>query len=128
MNRERGVTLLLTTHDMSDIAQLCGRMMIIDRGTLIYDGSVGAIGERYGVERTLVVDLAEDEDVAGPLAVGAAQEVRADGPRRWLRFRREEVTAAELIATVSARYRIRDLTIEEPEIEGIVRRIYEEGV
>jgi ABC-2 type transport system permease protein len=49
-------------------------------------------------------------------------------PGRWLRFRRDETTAAELIAAVSARYRIRDLTIEEPEIESIVCRLYEEGL
>jgi len=53
--------------------------------------------------------------------------VQADGPRRWLRFQREEITAAALVAAVSARYHIRDLTIEEPEIESIVRRLYEEG-
>jgi ABC-2 type transport system ATP-binding protein len=80
------------------------------------------------VERTLVVDLAKDETLAGPLTVGPAKQVWADGPRRWLRFRHDETTAAELIAAVSARYRIRDLTIEQPEIESIVRHIYEEGL
>ncbi|HEY7907482.1 MAG TPA: hypothetical protein VIC60_01355, partial [Thermomicrobiales bacterium] len=65
---------------------------------------------------------------AGPLTGLPAEEVRADGLRRWLRFRRADVTAAELIALVSARYPIRDLTIEEPEIEDIVRRIYQEGL
>ena len=59
--------------------------------------------------------------------MGPAAQVRADGPRRWLRFRRDEITA-ELIAAVSARDRIRDLTVEEPEIEGIVRRVHEEGL
>ncbi len=126
INRTRAVTVLLTTHDMADIAYLCDRMMIIDHGHLLYDGSVAAIRDRFGTERTLVVDL--ETDVAGPLAGLPAQEVKADGLRRWLRFRRAEVTAAELIAAVSARYRIRDLTIEEPEIEDIVRRIYEEGL
>ena len=57
-----------------------------------------------------------------------ACEVRADGPRRWLRFNRDAVSAADLIAAVAARYRLRDLTIEEPEIEAIVRRIYENGL
>jgi ABC-2 type transport system ATP-binding protein len=128
MNRERGLTVLLTTHDMTDMAQLCQRMLLIDHGRLLYDGAVAAIRDRFGVERTLVVDLAEDETLDGPLHVGPAVQVRADGPRRWLRFRRDAITAAELIAAVSARYRIRDLTIEEPEIEGIVRRIYEEGL
>jgi ABC-2 type transport system ATP-binding protein len=128
LNRERALTVLLTTHDMTDIAQLCQRMLLIDHGRLLYDGAVAAIRDRFGVERTLVVDLAEDETLDGPLSVERAVQVRADGPRRWLRFRREETTAAELIAAVSARYRIRDLTIEEPEIEGIVRRLYEEGL
>jgi ABC-2 type transport system ATP-binding protein len=126
INRERGVTVLLTTHDMADIAHLCARMMIIDHGHLLYDGSVAAIRDRFGTERTLVVDLETDE--TGPLIGLPAEEIRVDGLRRWLRFRRADVTAAELIAAVSARYPIRDLTIEEPEIEDIVRRIYQEGI
>jgi len=128
LNQERALTVLLTTHDMTDIAQLCQRMLLIDHGRLLYDGAVAAIRDRFGVERTLVVDLAEDETLDGPLTVGPATQVRADGPRRSLRFRRDETTAAELIAAVSARYRIRDLTIEEPEIESIVRRLYEAGL
>jgi ABC-2 type transport system ATP-binding protein len=127
VNRERGVTVLLTTHDMADIAQLCRRILIIDHGRLLYDGSLDAIRERYGVERTLIVDLA-DESLTGPLALPGAQEVRAEGPRRWLRFRRDTTTAADLIAAVTACYPIRDLTLEEPDIEDIVRRIYESGV
>ena len=128
LNQKRDLTVLLTTHDMTDIVQLCQRMLLIDRGRLLYDGAVAAIRDRFGVERTLVVDLAEDERLDGPITVGTAVQVRADGPRRWLRFRRDQMTAAELIAAVSSRYHIRDLTIEEPEIEAIVRRIYEEGL
>jgi ABC-2 type transport system ATP-binding protein len=127
MNCKRGLTVLLTTHDMADLAHLCQRMMLIDHGRLLYDGTVAAMRDRFGTERTLVVDLAEDEIVEGPLQVPPATQVQADGPRRWLRFQREEITAAALVAAVSARYHIRDLTIEEPEIESIVRRLYEEG-
>ena len=125
INQERGVTVLLTTHDMDDISQLCKRMMIIDHGKLLYDGSVEAIRDRYGVERTLVVDLDGSEDIEGPLDLPGMTDIQRGGPRHWLRFRREEMTAAEAISTVTARYRIRDLTLEEPDIEGIVRRIYE---
>jgi ABC-2 type transport system ATP-binding protein len=126
INRTDGVTVLLTTHDMTDVEQLCSRLVIIDHGTLLYDGTLEGIRDSLGTERTLVVDL--DEDVAGPLIVPLAQEVRADGPRRWLQFNRLETTAAELIAEVAARYRLHDLTIEEPDIERIVRRIYEGGL
>jgi len=126
INREEGVTVLLTTHDMSDVEQLCSRVLIIDHGTLLYDGTLDEIRDRLGTERTLVVDLAED--VSGQVQVRGATEVRADGPRRWLQFNRLETTAAELIAEVAGRYPLRDLTIEEPAIETIVRRIYEYGL
>ena len=127
INQARQVTILLTTHDMADVEQLCSRLLIIDKGHLLYDGGLEAIRDRFGTERMLVVDLAEEASVEA-LQVPHARQVRADGPRRWLRFNRADTTAAELIATVAARYRLHDLTIEEPEIEAIVRRIYEEGI
>jgi ABC-2 type transport system ATP-binding protein len=123
------VTVLLTTHDMADVEQLCTRLLIIDHGRLLYDGGLEEIRDRLGRERTLVVDLAEDAPFPdGPLEVPYACEVRTTGPRRWLRFNRDDVSAADLIASVASRYRLRDLTIEEPEIEAIVRRIYENGI
>jgi ABC-2 type transport system ATP-binding protein len=124
INRERGVTLLLTTHDMVDIERLCSRMMIIDHGRVIYDGSLEAIKDRFGGERTVVVDLEEEE---APLTVAGAAVTRVEGPRQWLRFQRSRTTAADVISAVAASARIRDLTVEEPEIEDIVRRIYEAG-
>ena len=126
INRRDGATVLLTTHDMADVEQLCSRVLIIDHGTLLYDGTLDGIRDRLGTERTLVVDLADD--VVGELSVPGAVEARADGPRRWLQFNRQDTTAAELIADVAQRYPLRDLTIEEPDIEVIVRRIYEEGL
>ncbi len=129
INQERGVTVLLTTHDVADLEQLCSRLLIIDQGRLLYDGSLDEIRERFGGERTLVVDLA-DGSLADTTAleVAGASEVRADGPRRWLRFSRRALTAPDLIAAVAARYPVQDLAIEEPSIEEIIRHIYEEGM
>jgi ABC-2 type transport system ATP-binding protein len=123
-NNERGVTVLLTTHDLADIERLCSRLLILDRGRVIYDGSIERLIERYGEERTLVVDL---EEPAPPLEVDGARVVRVEGPRQWLRFRRGETSAAQLTAEVAARARLVDLAIEEPDIEDVVRRIYVEG-
>jgi ABC-2 type transport system ATP-binding protein len=121
VNRERGVTVLLTTHDLADIERLCERMLIIDHGRVIYDGGIEQLLALHGAERTLVVDL---EEPAPPLQLEGARVERVDGPRQWLRFRREEVSAAELVAAVAERAPIVDLAIEEPDIEDVVARIY----
>lgn len=123
INQERGTTILLTTHDLADVEKLCRRVMIIDHGQLLYDGGLAALQERFGGKRELVVDLAEsyvDVTIAGAEVV-AYHELRVT-----YQFAREEVTASELIGRLSARFRIRDLSVREPEIETTIRRIYEE--
>ena len=101
INREQGVTVLLTTHDMSDIEQLCRRLIIIDKGSLIYDGGLDEIRQRYGKHRTLVVDL-EPGYSDEPLTVADAIQTRAEGVRRWLQFNRDDINAATLIGRVAA--------------------------
>ena len=65
VNRERGTTVLLTTHDLADVERLCERLVVIDQGRVIEDGTVDGIKARYGTERTLVVDLAEPGPALG---------------------------------------------------------------
>jgi ABC-2 type transport system ATP-binding protein len=119
INRERGVTVLLTTHDLGDIERLCKRLLVIDHGSLIWDGAIDELRERYGGERTLIVDL---EEPAPPLQIEGARVEKVDGPRQWLRFRGP---AADLTARVASAARLVDLQITEPDIEEIVRRIYQ---
>jgi ABC-2 type transport system ATP-binding protein len=121
INREDGVTVLLTTHDLGDIERMCERLLVIDHGSLIWDGGIAELRERYGAERTLIVDL---EEPAPPLEIPGARVERVDGPRQWLRFRG---SAAELTARVAATTRLVDLQIAETDIEEIVRRIYSEA-
>jgi ABC-2 type transport system ATP-binding protein len=138
INAERGVTVLLTTHDMDDIEALCKRMVIIDHGRKLYDGAVSAIRERFSSERTLIAVL-DDGDLAR-LPAGAdgtlilpdlptgVRQTDAEPPRIALAFGRETLPAHELVAWLGARYRLRDVTFEEPDIESVIRRIYEEGL
>jgi ABC-2 type transport system ATP-binding protein len=119
INRERGVTVLLTTHDLGDIERLCKRLLVIDHGSLIWDGQIEDLKQRYGAERLLIVDL---EAPVPPLEIEGARVEKVDGPRQWLRFRGP---AAELTARVAASARLVDLQITEPDIEEIVRRIYQ---
>ena len=123
-NHEHGTTVLLTTHDLDDVERLCERMMIIDHGRVIHDGGVADFKERYGTERTVVVDLVEASD---PLRIDQTRVTKVDGPRQWLTFDRRERTAAEVVAAIVAEAPIRDLSVEEPEIEALVRRVYRDG-
>ena len=118
INREDGVTVMLTTHDLGDIERLCNRLLVIDHGSLIWDGGIPELKERYGGERTLVIDL---EEPAPPLQVEGAVVDRVDGPRQWLRFKG---SASKLTARVAQSARLIDLQVAEPDIEEIVRRIY----
>ncbi|MGH9284777.1 MAG: ABC transporter ATP-binding protein [Acidimicrobiales bacterium] len=122
-NRERGMTIVLTTHDLADVERLCSRLVVIDHGRVIQDGTVAAIKERFGTHRTLVVDL---EAPAPPLVVAGAEVVRVDGARQWLRFPRDRISASALIAEVAAQARLVDLAVEETGIDDVVSRIYTE--
>lgn len=122
-NHERGLTVLLTTHDLGDIERLSSRILIIDHGRIVYDGDVESLKERYGPERILVVDLA---DPAPPLEVDGGRTIRVEGPRQWIAFERARTSAAQLMTAVTAKAQVRDIAIEEPDIEDVVRRIYAE--
>ena len=125
VNAERQVTVILTTHDLNDVEQVCQRLIIIDNGKIIYDGGIDALKERYGKTRMLIVDLAQ---AYSDIQLEGVDLTRRDGNRIWLAFDRDTISASEVIAQLTRRYEIQDLTISEPEIEEIVRRIYELGV
>ncbi|MCI0521000.1 MAG: ATP-binding cassette domain-containing protein [Chloroflexi bacterium] len=122
-SQERKTTVLLTTHDLSDVEKLCQRVMIIDRGRLLYDGDLDTLRRRFGGKRELVVDFAEEYDSA---LVEGAEIASQEGSQVTYRFERGSVAASELIGRLSERYRIQDLQVREPDIEDTVRRIYEE--
>jgi ABC-2 type transport system ATP-binding protein len=124
-NRERGTTILLTTHDLADIERLCRRMILIDRGRLVYDGDLDAIRRRYGPERRMRVEF--DGPAPSELPEGVQEEERAP-ERLVLTFRRDRVPSGELVGWLSARRPILDLAIEEPPIERIVAAIYRDGI
>lgn len=119
---ESGVTLLLTTHDLSDVEALCRRVLVIDHGTAIFDGDLAALHVAGGSARTLVVDLV---DPVPSLEVPGATTVRTedDGRRHWLRLP-QDASTAPVIAAIAAAHEIADLSVREPEIEDVVARLY----
>lgn len=124
MNKERGITVILTTHDMPDIEKLCKRMILIDSGRVMYDGELETIKEHFGTSRILIVDV--EEDVG--LEIEGVELVREERRRKWLRFNRREYTAAQLIQKISEQAEIVDLSLQEPEIDSIIRQMYERGL
>ena len=126
INREAGVTVVLTTHEMSNVERLCKRIIVIDRGRLRYDGDLEKLRQRLGSVRELVVDL--HEPPVGDLDLPAGATVlRTSSTRTWIAFEREQLTAPQLIAHIQAQAHIADLTVREPEIEQVIRRLYEES-
>jgi ABC-2 type transport system ATP-binding protein len=123
LNAERGTTVLLTTHDLTDIEQLCSRVMVIDHGRLVYDGALSGLHQVGESERTLVVDL---ERELPPIDVPGARTVRVEGPRQWLAFPASQ-SAAPLVARVAAGYPLVDLSVREPDIEDVIARMYAGG-
>ncbi|ANZ18476.1 ABC transporter [Streptomyces noursei ATCC 11455] len=123
-NAERGTTVLLTTHDLTDIEQLCRRVMVIDHGRLVFDGDLAGLRAAADGERTLVVDLAEElPPIEG---VPGARTVKVEGPRQWLAFPAER-SAAPLVTAIAARYPLVDLAVREPDIEALIAELYAGG-
>ncbi len=124
-NRERQTTILLTTHDLVDIERLCRRMLLIDRGRVVYDGELSAIRRRFGASRRMRVEF--DGPAPESLPDGVVVEERAS-ERLVLRFHRDTIPSGELVGWLSARASILDLAIEELPIERIVATIYRDGL
>jgi ABC-2 type transport system ATP-binding protein len=120
LNAERNTTLMLTTHDLQDIEALCDRVIVIDHGTAVYDGTLSGLHQEGGSTRTLVVDLVDE---APAMQVPGATVRKVEGPRQWLSFP-AEASAAPIVAAVAASYDVADLSIQEPDIEEVIRELY----
>jgi ABC-2 type transport system ATP-binding protein len=119
-----GTTLLLTTHDMDDVQRLCDRILVVDHGRLAYDGTLPGLVTRVGAERVLTLDLNKPSPPLTGIRFTRLVDVEPDGLRQRLAFSPQETTAAAVLAEVGGRTDVRDLTIEEPDIEDVVRRLY----
>jgi ABC-2 type transport system ATP-binding protein len=120
-------TLLLTTHDMGDVERLCDRILVIDHGRLAYDGDLQGLSRTVGAQRVLVVDLAAPAPDLTGLDGAVHLSSEAGGLRQRLAFDAEQTTALKVLAAVSGQAEVLDLTVEEPDIEDVVRRIYAES-
>ncbi len=125
---EHGTTLLLASHDMGDIERLCERVLLVDHGRLAFDGTLAGLAAAAGLGRVLVVDL----DAAHPdlhLNLAGVRHLGSEGRgvRQRIAFDPARVTAAQLLAAVSAQAGVVDLSIDEPDVEDVVATLYRRG-
>ncbi|HLZ08678.1 MAG TPA: ATP-binding cassette domain-containing protein, partial [Chloroflexota bacterium] len=129
MNRETGTTIILTTHDLADIERLCRRIILIDHGRVLFDGAVDALKSRYAPHRILVATLAPEsaaEFESATLNLPGLELVRRDEGKLWFHFDPRALTAAAVIVEVTSKVPITDVSVGEPELEQVIRQIYEE--
>jgi ABC-2 type transport system ATP-binding protein len=129
LNQQRGVTIMLTTHDIADIEKLCKRVLIIDKGQLIYNGSLSAIKQQYGRRRRVIFTTI---DGAAPVGLEAELAALGDGiqvapgdeGKVVVSFDPHNVPVSALTRTIVNHHVVADLSVEEADLEGIIRQIY----
>ncbi|MFT3912951.1 MAG: ATP-binding cassette domain-containing protein [Anaeromyxobacteraceae bacterium] len=122
-NRASGATVVLTTHDLGDIEELCRRVVVIDRGRVLYDGPIARLQERFGREREMAFDLAAAPPAALALPAGV-REVERGERRLVLRFDRTAASAPQVTAAVMEAVEVRDFSVRETDLTAIVKAIY----
>ena len=126
INREFHTTILLTTHDLDDIEELCHRLMIIDHGRVLYDGPLDQLKERLLRTKQIKCVLKDRAQAAGISAFSrdGLQLDQVDELTYRIRFDRTKIATGDLIRKVLAAVEVRDLLIEDESIEEVVKRIY----
>jgi ABC-2 type transport system ATP-binding protein len=127
LNRETGVTVLLTTHDLADIEHLCRRIIVIDHGQIVHDGSLERLRAEVASTRILTVDFETAPSIAAWWDDLPIRLVDQDGPRLRVEFDRHQTNVPEVMAILSRFGAIRDLSIEDPAIEDVIRSLYASG-
>ena len=125
MNREEDITVMLTTHDIGDIEDLCERVVVLDEGKKIYDGMLDSLVDKF-TSRRLIMELKEGEEFN--LSMNGIKEVSRNQKEVQVVFDREEISASDLMRKILAEHEVLDFKIREPDIESVVKKVYNEGL
>jgi len=121
INKERKITVILTTHDIRDIEKLCNRTIVLDKGKIVYNGSVDKMKNDFSKYRTIIIEM---KDKATLLQINDVALIKEEGPRKWLKFDKNVTSTTKVIAELMSKYEIKDISIEETGIEDIIKQIY----
>lgn len=123
LNKERGVTVILTTHDMDDIESLCSKVIVIGKGQILSDGTLKSLRNKVSNERRLILDFDEGN---GGFTIAGTTIVKQEPNKLIIDFNPDIITTADLIAFLSTKYNIKDIIIENPPIEEVIAELYGE--
>ena len=126
INRTEGTTIILTTHDMNDIEQLCKRLIILEEGKIIFDGETEFLKQKFVHEKVIEVEFYEDDCVMQ--RIPGVTVVREQGCKKWLTFDSDSSGIGEVIGTIASHYKIKDISVKEPSVESIIRNIYDNRI
>jgi ABC-2 type transport system ATP-binding protein len=121
LNRERGTTLILTTHDLQDIEKICPRLIVVNEAKLLFDGSVSQLRAALGSKRRLKLEFAADP---GPVALPYAQLINDAGALKHYVLERDDVSLVSILSDLRDHADLKDLSLEEPGIEELIRGVY----
>ena len=124
INREKGITVILTTHDTGDIEALAERILLIGKGRILYDGRLGELKRRYARERKMKIQFL-DECLEIP-AIDGITSYETDGAMAEIKFRPDIIPASMVINEIASRFPVRDLEVEPIEAEEMIAQLYRE--
>ena len=122
INRERGTTIILTTHDLQDIEQICPRLIMVDDGKLLFDGELTRLRETLGSRRRLTLEFGADP---GPIALASARLVEDDGAAKHFLLDSEDTSILDVLTELGSGYDLKDVALHEPAIEEVIRTFYQ---
>ncbi len=121
MNRRKGTTVILTSHDLDDVMKLCTRLIVINKGTIVEDGPLDEIISRMATYRMLVLELLEPID---KIQCDKVEIIKMEGRKVWCKFDHHTYTATEIIHELGKEMKILDLSVQEPDVEDAISNIY----
>jgi ABC-2 type transport system ATP-binding protein len=123
INKEKGVTVILTTHDMNDIEALAKRMILIGKGTLLYDGNLDELKKQFGSQKTIKADYKRNNT---PIDITGTKILSWSPERVALSINSEAVKTSDVITQLSQKVELIDVSIETQPIEDIIVNLYKE--
>ncbi len=122
INRQRGTTIILTTHDLVDIEEICPRLIMVDDGKLLFDGALKHLRATLGSRRRLKLEFGTDP---GPVTLASAQLVSDEGAAKHFLIEREDISLVQILTELGEGHGLKDVKLEEPDIEEVIRTFYQ---